>query len=156
MTVRIPEELTRLHRLVSWFELPRWLPEAARAGKACVWCAGPVDATVVELAPSATLPRPGLHALLRGPARLVHHLVRLAQALLRLHPCKQQTCLVGHGRRLLHEQTMPPIDRKPVCLSCPAPLLATELVAPVRWEGTDGFNLGYAHLRCLSRRASVT
>ncbi|MBK3524796.1 hypothetical protein JHN54_24690 [Streptomyces sp. MBT70] len=72
-------------------------------------------------------------------------------------PCRQhQTCYVGHGRRLQHERTMPPIDKKPVCLSCPAPLLATELVAPVRWEGSDGFNLGYVHLRCLSRRAIVT
>ncbi|GGR71291.1 MULTISPECIES: hypothetical protein [Streptomyces] len=157
MTVQIPEELARLHQLVSWYDLPRWLPEAARAGKACVWCAGRADATAVELEPSAALPR-------RACTRC--YAARLAWYITwydwhghfsACTPCRQhQTCYVGHGRRLQHERTMPPIDKKPVCLSCPAPLLATELVAPVRWEGSDGFNLGYVHLRCLSRRAIVT
>ncbi|CAL9290736.1 hypothetical protein [Streptomyces sp. SudanB182_2057] len=156
MTVRIPEELARLHRLVSWFEVPRRLPAAALAGEACVWCADPADAVAVELVPSAVLPR--LACLRCYLSRLAwyitwydwHAHVEVCAACQR-----RRICHVGHGRRVLHERTALPIDKKPRCVACPAPLLATELVAPVRWEGSSRFHLGYAHLRCVTERLSA-
>jgi hypothetical protein len=156
MTVQIPEVLYDMHECVSWYEVPRRLPAAALAGEACVWCTSPPDATTVELAPSATRPR--LACLRCYTTRLAWY---LTWANWHTHftactACQQrQTCYVGHGRRLLHEQTATAIDKTPKCIACPAPLLSTELVAPVCWEGTTRFNIGYAHLRCLTARAST-
>ncbi|GAA1500298.1 hypothetical protein GCM10009787_77820 [Streptomyces bangladeshensis] len=62
MTVQIAEELARLHRLVSGFEVPPNLPSSALAGEAFVWCASPADVTFVELEPSVELPRWGCMA----------------------------------------------------------------------------------------------
>ncbi|MET8563219.1 hypothetical protein ABZV75_22485 [Streptomyces flaveolus] len=156
MTVQIAEELTRLHRLISVYEVPLNLPSAALAGEACVWCVSPVNGSTVELEPSADLPRWGCMPCYS--ARLAWyvswydwhgHFVSCIR-------CQQRkTCYIGQGRRLLHEQTIGPADRgRQKCAVCPAPVLSTELVAPLLWEGTAHHHLGYAHLRCLTRRAS--
>ncbi|MCG0066315.1 hypothetical protein L0F81_24000 [Streptomyces tricolor] len=57
MTVQIPEEQARLHRLISVHEVPLTLPAAALTGEACVWCLSPADGAAVEPEPSNPLPR---------------------------------------------------------------------------------------------------
>ncbi|MFH9398960.1 hypothetical protein ACH4JS_04140 [Streptomyces sp. NPDC017638] len=156
MITQAPEVLYDVHECLSWYEMPGRLPAAALAGEACVWCTRPADATAVELAPSAALRR--LACQRCYAARLAWY---LTWADWHTHftactACQQrQTCYVAHGHRLLHEQTAQAIGKTPECLVCPAPLLATELVAPLCWEGNTRFNVGYAHLRCLTARAST-
>ncbi|MCG0062223.1 hypothetical protein L0F81_02790 [Streptomyces tricolor] len=155
MTVQIADELARLHRLVSWFEVPLNLPSSALAGEACVWCVSPVDGTSVELEPSTPLPRWGCMPCYS--ARLAWYVSwydwhRHFDTC--LHCQQRRTCYIGHGRRVLHEQTMGPIDKHPECFICPSPLLAGDLVGPVRWEGDSRLYLGYAHLRCMTGRPS--
>ncbi|AGF64913.1 hypothetical protein SHJGH_5250 [Streptomyces hygroscopicus subsp. jinggangensis TL01] len=158
MTVRTVEELARLHRLISWYDVPLNLPSAALAGEACVWCTSPADATAVELDPSNPLPRRG--CLLCYAARVAWY-VSWYDWHSHFESCthcqQRKTCYIGHGRRLLHEQTIGPADRsKPKCAACPAPVLSTELVAPLHWQGTTHqIRLGYAHMRCLTGKARV-
>ncbi|WP_237546825.1 hypothetical protein, partial [Streptomyces sp. SID161] len=138
------------------YDVPLRLTSAATAGEACVWCGRAADATTVELEPSASLPREGCMPCYL--ARLTWYITWYDW-----HDhfqgcafCQQRhTCHVGHGRRILHEQTVGPSDVRAECGICPAPLRPTELVAPLLWEGSSHMHLGYAHLRCLTRKATV-
>ncbi|MFF1401765.1 hypothetical protein [Streptomyces sp. NPDC058294] len=61
MTVQIAEELARLRRLISWYDVPQQLPAAALTGEACVWCSTPAGSTAVQLEPTE-MPRQGCTA----------------------------------------------------------------------------------------------
>ncbi|AYN37979.1 hypothetical protein D9753_02305 [Streptomyces dangxiongensis] len=153
MTVQIAEELARLHRLMSWYDVPQQLPATALTGEACVWCSTPVGSTDVQLEPTE-IPRRGCAGCYT--ARLAWY-VSWYDWHLHVQTCtacqQRQVCYVGHGRRVLHELTIGPADRDaPVCIVCVKAPSAVDLVVPVRWEGDARLYLGYAHAGCASGR----
>ncbi|MGV9755449.1 hypothetical protein ACWDUC_06375 [Streptomyces tricolor] len=156
MTVQVADELARLHRLISGYEVPLRLPATALAGEACVWCERPADRDTVELEPVAALPRRACTACYT--ARLVWYITWYDWHL-HVTDCTtcqhRRTCFVGHGRRVMHELTIGPAGKgAPACAACPAPLLGAELVTPLCWQGDVRPYLGYAHARCLTGRPS--
>lgn len=155
MTIPSTEELDRLHRLISW-ELSVGMSPAAAAGEACVRCEAPADETAVRLERDGTPWKACVRCYIGRLAWLIswydwHQHVTACDS------CKQaRTCYVGHGRRLLHTQTIGPAGKRPAhCCSCHRPVQPTELAVAVRWEGESRDHLGYAHARCLSRRGAL-
>ncbi|MEV6803123.1 hypothetical protein [Streptomyces sp. NPDC051132] len=159
MTSQDADELARLHRLISVHEFPQALPAAILTGEVCLWCLTLIDGTAVELGPSADFPLAGCEPCYS--ARLAwyvswydwHDHYQSCVA------CRQRrTCYVGHGRRILHEQTTGPADKpQPTCFPCRNPLLPVEMAAPLLWHSPSTFapRFGYAHVRCLTERATV-
>ncbi|AYN41171.1 hypothetical protein D9753_22405 [Streptomyces dangxiongensis] len=153
MTVQIAEELARLHRLISWYDVPQQSADGRphRRGLRLVLDAG----RQYGRASGADRDSPAeMHGLLRGPARLVHQLVRLAQARRGVHRLPAAAGrYVGHGRRVPHELTIGPADKEaPFCIICVKAPSAAEPTVPVRWEGLDRLYLSCAHAVCASSR----
>ncbi|EST24409.1 hypothetical protein [Streptomyces roseochromogenus] len=155
MTVLSTEEMERLHRLVSW-EMPSGMTTAAAAGKACVWCGGPLGEDRARL--QTSVPRLGCGRCYS--ARLAwyitwydwhRHVSSCTTA------CQQaRVCHVGYGLRAVHDVTIAAAGKEaPQCVSCHHPIHVGEMTVPVRWEGTSQDHLGYAHTQCVMTRAAV-
>ncbi|MFE9448246.1 hypothetical protein [Streptomyces sp. NPDC006739] len=149
MTVLSPEEMERLHRLITW-ESPSVMSEAAAAGDACVWCGGPLGEDAARL--QTVVPRLGCRrcysAHLAWYTSWYHwhdHVAGCTTA------CKRaRVCYVGYGMRAAHDAARITAGREePHCVSCHHPIHARELAVPVRWEGTSQDHLGYGHTQCL-------
>ncbi|MFJ4806668.1 hypothetical protein [Streptomyces murinus] len=152
MTVLVPKESQRLHRLISFYEGPWRLTGEQGADAACVWCGRLSGPDGVDL------------DSISGRSCSACYLARILwlitwydwhQHVLGCTPCQQRrTCYVGRGRRVRHELTiMPAGKRPPFCESCHCPVEADEPAMPVRWEGDSHDRLGYGHRRCVTRRA---
>lgn len=151
MTILTPEESQRLHRLISFYEVPWPLTGEESAGAACVWCSCPSGPDAVGL---TSLSGRGCSDCYL--ARLVWLLTWYAwhQHVLACIHCQQlRTCYVGRGLRVRHELTIAPAGKDLACESCRCPVDADEPAMPVRWEGDAHDHLGYGHRRCLTRRA---
>ncbi|MEV6806586.1 hypothetical protein [Streptomyces sp. NPDC051132] len=159
MTEENFEETARLHRLICVHEFPQSLPAAILAGEACLWCLTPIEGTAVHLGLSDDLPLTGCAPCYS--ARLAWYVswYDWHEHYQRCVPCQQRrTCYVGHGRRILHEQTTRPADKpQPTCFTCRDPLLRAEMAAPLlRHSPTTGApRFSYAHMRCLTERATI-
>ncbi|MFI0188467.1 hypothetical protein ACH4PW_13035 [Streptomyces sp. NPDC017082] len=123
--------MARLHRLISVHEFPQSLPRAILTGEACLWCLAPINGTAVDLGLSDDLPLAGCEPCYS--ARLAWYVswYDWHEHYQRCVPCQQRrTCYVGHGRRILHEQTTGPADKpQPTCFTCQDPLLRAEIRA---------------------------
>ncbi|MFZ4234992.1 hypothetical protein ACOZGD_07340 [Streptomyces murinus] len=152
MTVLVPEESQRLHRLIAYYQVPMDLSEKQQTGVACVWCGGPAG-------PDATgLKYPGRCGCSDCYLARILWLITWydwQRHVLGCTPCQQRsTCHVGRGRRVQHELTIVPAGKRPpFCESCRRPVEADEPAMPVRWEGDSHDRLGYGHRRCVTRRA---
>lgn len=148
MTDLSAEEAQRLHRLITW-ESPSAMSAQAAAGKACVWCDGPVGRRATRLQTSA--PRLGCGRCYT--TRLAwyitwyewnDHVTGCTTACL-----EARICLVGSGLRAVHDVARIAADREDSqCISCNHPVHVGELAIPVQWAGTSSAHLGYAHTQC--------
>lgn len=152
MTVLVPEESQRLHRLIAYYQVPLGLSQDQQAGAACVWCGGPAGPDAVGLE------YPGYHGCPDCYLARISWLITWyawQQHVLDCTPCRQQrTCYVGRGRRIRHELTIVPAGKEPLfCSVCHRPVDADEPAMPVFCEGDSGTHLGYGHTHCLAQRA---
>lgn len=147
--------MDRLHRIVSW-ESPSAMSEAAAAGEACVWCAGPLGEAPARLQTGA----PRLACGQCYSARLAWYVTWYDwhRHVTGCISCRQaRDCHVGRGFRALHDVTIvftPAGKTGPRCVSCHHPVHEGELAVPVLWEGNSCDHLGYAHPQCLMTRGT--
>ncbi|NEA51602.1 hypothetical protein [Streptomyces sp. SID10815] len=152
MTVLPPEELHRLHQLITWEYPPP--TSSALEGRACTWCGTATDESAISMSPLDPC-RVCLTCYAGQLAWFATWYDWHSHVLGCAHCRHGRTCHVSRGRRTLHELTVEAAHRELICFSCHQPLGDTEPALPVLWMGDSRDYPGYVDAPCLTKEAAA-